>query len=122
MQPKIKTQHSHEFYISEGCYVTELSNSDNDPQLSIAQARLPPGETTRWHKLSATTERYYIVSGQGKIEIGELEAQTVSVGDIVIIPPECPQRIHNIGAEDLVFLAICSPRFVPENYIDLDPA
>jgi mannose-6-phosphate isomerase-like protein (cupin superfamily) len=35
---------------------------------------------------------------------------------VVIIPPHCWQRITNNGAEDLIFLAICSPRFLPENY------
>jgi hypothetical protein len=26
------------------------------------------------------------------------------------------QRIHNPGPDDLVFLVICTPRFLPENY------
>jgi oxalate decarboxylase/phosphoglucose isomerase-like protein (cupin superfamily) len=32
----------------------------------------------------------------------------------------CPQRITNTGAEDLVFLAICSPRFSQDVYEDID--
>lgn len=39
---------------------------------------------------------------------------------MVLIPPMCRQRIANIGIEDLVFLAICTPRFVQEAYEDLD--
>jgi oxalate decarboxylase/phosphoglucose isomerase-like protein (cupin superfamily) len=38
----------------------------------------------------------------------------------VYIPPGCPQRIANIGAADLVFLAICTPRFVRDAYEDLE--
>jgi hypothetical protein len=39
---------------------------------------------------------------------------------VVVIPPSCPQRITNIGEHDLVFLAICSPRFRPEAYEDME--
>jgi hypothetical protein len=32
----------------------------------------------------------------------------------------CPQRITNIGKDDLIFLAICSPRFSPDVYEEID--
>ena len=38
-----------EYFFDEGCYITEVSNSDDDQQLSIARARVAPGVTTRWH-------------------------------------------------------------------------
>jgi mannose-6-phosphate isomerase-like protein (cupin superfamily) len=44
----------------------------------------------------------------------------VNPGDVVLIPPACPQRIANLGDTDLIFLAICTPRFRPEAYEDLD--
>ncbi|MGI9319752.1 MAG: cupin domain-containing protein [bacterium] len=106
-----------EFYTKERCYITELSNSVDDPEVSIARARVEPGVTTEWHRLSATTERYVIVEGRGQVEIGELGPLEVNPGDIVIIPPLCCQRISNIGSEDLVFLAICSPRFSNKAYL-----
>lgn len=109
-----------EFFTAEGCYITELSNSDDDPTLSIARARVEPGITTRWHRLAGIAERYYILSGRGYVEIGGLPPQDVESGDTVLIPPMCRQRISNIGAEDLVFLAICSPRFVIDAYEDID--
>ena len=56
----------------------------------------------------------------GCVEVGELQPQNVTAGDIVLIPPMCRQRITNIGATDLVFLAICSPRFSNEKYEDID--
>lgn len=110
-----------EFYIDEGCFIIELSNSEDDPQVSIAQARVKPGVTTRWHKLTGTTERYYIVSGTGRVEVGDGPAHDVQCGDVVLIPPLCKQRITNTGPNDLVFLAICSPRFTQSCYQDLDP-
>jgi len=113
-----------EFYTSEGCYITEISNSTDDPEVSIARARLDPGVTTRWHRLHGTAERYVIVQGRGRVDIGSLPPQEVSVGDVVLIPPKCRQRISNIGTEKLVFLAICTPRFSNDAYEDIndDPA
>ena len=109
-----------EFFTAEGCYITELSNSDDDPTLSIARARVEPGNTTRWHRLDGIAERYYIISGRGRAEIGKLPPQDVASGDTVLIPPMCRQRISNVGQEDLVFLAICSPRFTTDAYEDIE--
>lgn len=111
-----------EFLTAEGCHINELSNSDADPEVSIARARLCPGINTRWHRLAGTAERYVILSGRGQVEVGNLTAQTVAAGDVVLIPPGCRQRIACLGKEDLVFLAICSPRFRPEAYEDIDPS
>ncbi len=109
-----------EFYTEERCHIVELANLEADPEVSIARARVEPGVTTAWHHLVGITERYVIVSGEGDMEVGDLPLQRVGPGDVVLIPPECRQRITNTGAEDLIFLAICSPRFRVETYIDLE--
>ncbi|HUN56362.1 MAG TPA: cupin domain-containing protein [Smithella sp.] len=116
----VKKSHKEEFYTSEKCYITELSNTPDDPDVSIAQARVEPGVTTRLHRLRDTTERYFIIRGRGIAEVGDLPPQEVAAGDIVLIPPLCPQRITNIGKSDLIFLAICSPRYTREAYEDMD--
>ena len=110
-----------EYYMDERCYLVEVSNSEADPDVSIARARVTPGVTTRWHCVHDTTERYVIQSGQGVMEVGELVPQAVAVGDVVVIPPGCRQRISNTGEGDLIFLAICTPRFRFEVYEDIDP-
>jgi mannose-6-phosphate isomerase-like protein (cupin superfamily) len=109
-----------EYYFAEGCFITELSNSSDDPGVSIVRARVEQGRTTRWHSLRDTAERYVILEGVGQVEIASLPAQDVAVGDVVIIPPGARQRITNAGTDDLVFLAICSPRFSVEAYEDLE--
>ncbi|MFT3929735.1 MAG: cupin domain-containing protein [Spongiibacteraceae bacterium] len=111
---------STEYYFREGCFITELSNRADDPDVSIAQARVEPGKTTRWHRLQHTTERYVILSGTGIVEVGDEKPRSVHKGDVVFIPALCAQRIHNNGSDDLIFLAICAPRFLPENYEDLE--
>lgn len=117
MQAKIhKYQPESEFLIPEGCYIIESSNDDNDPQLSIAQARVEPGVTTQWHRLRDTVERYVILSGTGIMEVGDLAPTAVKRGDVVIIPPMYRQRITNDGTDDLIFLALCTPGFRDDAY------
>lgn len=111
-----------ESFTPENCHVLELANLPGDPDCSIARARVEPGATTRWHRLAGTAERYVILAGRGRAEIGDLPPREVAPGDVVLIPPGCPQRIANVGPGDLVFLAICTPRFRPERYEDIDPA
>jgi len=109
-----------EFYTAEGCYITEVSNSSDDADASIARARLEAGKTTRWHRLDGIAERYVILQGRGSVEIGGMAATDVAVGDVVLIPPMCRQRITNTGTEELIFLAICTPRFSYGAYEDID--
>jgi len=121
MKAAIKHQTlSDEFFTSEKCYITELSNTSDDPDASIARARVAPGVTTNWHRLNNITERYYIVSGKARVEIGELPPHDVNPGDVVLIPPMCRQRITNTGSDDLIFLAVCTPRFSDSAYEDLE--
>lgn len=111
-----------EFYIDEGCFIIENTSATEDPLLSIARCRVVPGATTRWHRLRDTTERYVIQSGTACVEVGNEPPTTVTTGDTVVIPPGCRQRIGNTGQVDLIFLALCTPRFTPACYEDIDDA
>lgn len=120
-QPPILRAHpAAEVLTDERCYILELSNSPDDPEMSIARARVEPGVTTRWHRVADRLERYVILDGVGRMEIGDLPPQEVQAGDAVLIPPSVRQRIANTGTSDLVFLAICTPRFQPEAYEDVE--
>jgi mannose-6-phosphate isomerase-like protein (cupin superfamily) len=109
-----------EYYFAERCHITEWWNSPCDEQASIACARVEPGVTTRLHRLRKVTERYVILEGMGRVDVGELPPTAVGPGDVVIIPPGTPQRITNTGSSDLIFLAICTPRFTRDSYQDID--
>ncbi|NEX19417.1 cupin domain-containing protein [Thiorhodococcus mannitoliphagus] len=106
----------------EGCFILESWNSPDDPAVSVARARVEPGVTTRLHRLEGIVERYLILSGKGIVEVAGLQSKAVGVGDVVYIPAGCGQRIRNHGEVDLVFLAICSPRFQASAYQDIDTA
>lgn len=121
MQPEVRrTDPAQEFYTEERCHIIEISNSDNDEQASIARARVAPGVATEWHLLRGITERYLILSGSGLVEVRGLDPTQVQAGDVVLIPAATPQRITNTGPADLLFYAICTPRFVPEAYLSLE--
>lgn len=109
-----------EYLSEERCHILELANLADDPDLSIARARVPAGVTTRPHSLKATAERYVILEGQGRALIGDAPAQQLGPGDVLLIPAEVSQQIENTGATDLVFLCLCTPRFRWENYRALD--
>ena len=108
-----------ETYIEEGCYIVELHNSAADADCSIARARVAPGMTTRLHSLRGILERYVIIEGQGEVTVGNQPPQSVQELDVVNIPAGVPQSICNTGHADLIFLCICTPRFVVKNYQDL---
>lgn len=113
----IRSDEAKEYYTEERCHILELSNSAADSELSIARARVEPGVTTAFHRVLQTAERYVIISGSGCVDIDGLDTTSVTPGDVVLIPPDVKQRISNTGDEDLVFLALCTPRFQPENYL-----
>jgi len=122
--PQARVQHpdpSAEYYFEEGCHITEWWNLEDDPALSVARARVPPGVTTRWHRLIDTVERYLILSGEGRVEVEGLEPQRVAPHSLVFIPAGARQRIANTGPGDLVFLALCTPRFTPAAYQETGP-
>ncbi|MEY4107091.1 MAG: hypothetical protein RL181_1433 [Bacteroidota bacterium] len=111
-----------EFYFQERCHIAELLNTADCPGISIARARVEPGVTTVLHLVRGADEVYFVLSGQGNVEIGGKVIGTMHPGDLLRIPPDTPQRITNTGEEDLVFLAICSPRFEVERYGELEQA
>ena len=109
---------SSEYYFEERCHILEVMNAPEAPSVSIARARVEPGTTTVLHSVDRT-EVYYILEGIGEATVGE-QKRTMSAGEAVYIAPGTPQRITNIGQGDLLFLAICTPRFLPQSYADLE--
>lgn len=118
MPDHIQSSECPEYYFKERCYVRELFNQPGHEQMSIAQIRVEPGTTTVLHSLN-NTEFYYILSGSGMAEVAG-HKYVVEMGDLLHIAAHQPQRISNTESTDLLFLAICTPRFTPDNYRDLE--
>lgn len=106
------------FPTRERCEIRELLNDPADPAASLAEARVAPGAVTELHALPVD-ERYIVLRGEGRIELGGRWSH-IRAGDAALIPAGTPQRIENTGAEELLFLCLCTPRFTPEAYRPLE--
>jgi quercetin dioxygenase-like cupin family protein len=77
---------------------------------------LAPGEAPPPHRHDDMEQIFYILSGQGRLEVGpESEPYPVQAGDVVRIPPTTLHRIHCVGDTSLRYLAVdCFPAGRPE--------
>lgn len=114
-------QPASEFETPERCLITELLNADQDAQCSIALARVPVGVTTQLHSLTQTVERYVILEGAGVVEIAGAAPEVVKPLDVVLINAGDSQRVTNTAGTELLILCICTPRFKPDRYQNLEP-
>src|SRR5437868_8817401 len=76
------------FTTKDGSEIRELlAHRNSSIRLqSLAEARLPPGKQTTPHYHPQTEEIYYILSGRGRMQIGD-EVREVGPGDAIAIPP-----------------------------------
>ena len=109
-----------EYPTDERCSILESWNRPEDNAVSIARARVAPGESTRPHRLRGVIERYVIVEGTGFVILGDAAEEPVGPGDVVVIPAGVSQSIRNPGPRDLLFHCVCTPRFTPDCYESLD--
>ena len=107
-----------EYYFKEGCFIEEWHNDAKDKNCSIAKVRLEPEKTTKLHALMGTTERYVILDGTGVVTVAD-KSWDVGQGDVVVIAPDEPQKIKNTSSGDLIFLAVCTPRFEVDHYYEV---
>ena len=108
-----------EVWTEERCYVTEILNDGNWPEVSIARCRVTSGVTTQRHAL-AVHEVYLIERGSGLVRVGDEAPREVTPGATVSIPKHVPQCITNTGREDLVFTCVCTPKFSQDCYTSLE--
>ncbi len=108
-----------EFWTDERCWIIELHNADASPDASLAIARVEHGVTTQLHRLQGVCERYIVRKGEGMLEV-DGEKQMLRLGDQYVIPAGAAQRIENTGSGDLEFYCLCTPRFFPASYVNLE--
>lgn len=107
-----------EFLAGDATHLREILHPDKMDialRYSLAHAVVKPGETSFKHALK-TSEIYIILEGKGRMVIDE-EAQEVTKGHVVYIPPNAIQYIENIGTGDLIFYCIVDPAWREEDEI-----
>jgi mannose-6-phosphate isomerase-like protein (cupin superfamily) len=109
------------FTTKDGSEIRELLSHRNSAirAQSLAEARVAPGLTTLCHYHPRTEEIYYILSGVGRVRVGE-ELRDVAAGDAIAIPPGEIHQITNTGSDTLVFLCSCSPGYEHEDTVLID--
>ena len=83
---------------------------------SLAEARVPPGQSTEEHIHPKTEEIYYILEGKGRIRI-DGEERDIRPGDGIAILPGMRHKVWNTGKSDLVFLCCCVPAYTHEDTV-----
>ncbi len=111
--------HAKEIRTRERCFILELMNDPANPEVSVARCRVEPKVTTELHRLSVR-EWYLVSQGSGLMEIGLGKPYRIGPGDTITIPAGTPQRVTNIGDEDLVIQCVCIPRFTEDSYEPLE--
>ena len=81
---------------------------------SLAQVVIPPGKTSPAHYHRVAEETYYVLRGEGRMEI-EGKVFHLRPGQALLIEPGEVHRISNPGEEDFEFLAVCSPPWTPDD-------
>src|SRR5687768_11841064 len=109
------------FTTKDGSEIRELLAHRNSAirNQSLAEARLPPGAATTPHYHPRAEEIYYILHGQGRMQIAE-ELRNVGPGDAIAIPPGQKHQITNTGHGPLVFLCCCAPGYEHDDTVLLE--
>ncbi len=98
------------FTTADGSTIRSILDSTNAPvaHQSLAEARLPAGSATQRHHHKASEEFYFILEGEGTMEL-DGETREVGPGDAILIPPGA---WHTITARaDLRLLCCCAPPY-----------
>ncbi len=99
-----------------GEIVYELIGSANNdgtrPNHSLARIVIPPGKSSTNHHHRVSEETYYILEGEGQMQVNGKDF-TLKSGQTCFLSAGDIHQIENRGAEDLVFLAVCVPAWVP---------
>ncbi len=106
------------FTTKDGSEIRELLAHRNSSirNQTLAEARLPTGGQTAGHHHVKTEEIYYILKGNGRMQVGD-ELRDVGSGDAIAIPPGAYHQITNTGDVTLRFLCCCAPGYEHEDTV-----
>src|SRR5262245_21557622 len=114
--------HCPEIIANDGCRLRELLHPAKDGSgipYSVALAWVEPGKSTFPHRLTGETEVYLIISGAGRMHLGD-EVAEVGAGDAVVIPTGTRQWIECTSRERLHFAALVSPPWRADHDVRVD--
>lgn len=102
------------FITKDGSQIRSILDRANAPvqNQSLAEAYIPVGGQTERHYHKLSEEFYFVLEGEGTMEI-EGESQVVKSGDAILIPAGAWHQITAISP--LRFLCCCAPAYAHED-------
>ena len=87
-------------------------------KVSLAKLIVGPGQKSQRHYHKETEEIYYILSGGGRVAIGD-ESFGIGPGSAIFLPTGMAHEIHNTGEEELVFVCADAPVFDEQDVFEV---
>jgi len=84
--------------------------------LGMGMVILPPGRTSSSHSHDAEQEVWYVVSGRGRVRIGDEEAE-IRPDTVVVAPAGIPHQLISEGDEDLKAIWMFAPAGPEAKYL-----
>jgi mannose-6-phosphate isomerase-like protein (cupin superfamily) len=102
------------FTTQDGSTIRSILDRTNAPveKQSLAEASLPKGGATQRHYHKESEELYFLLEGDGVMEI-DGESREVGPGDAILIPAGAWHQIT--ARSDLRFLCCCAPPYAHED-------
>ena len=95
------------FVTKDGSTIRELHHTAVQ---SLAEATLEVEQATERHYHRVTEEIYFVIKGQGKMEV-DGETGYMKPGDSVLIPAGAWHQLENNGTSELRILCMCAPPY-----------
>jgi mannose-6-phosphate isomerase-like protein (cupin superfamily) len=95
------------FVTKDGSTIRELHHTGVQ---SLAEATLEVEQATERHYHRVTEEIYFVIKGQGKMEV-DGETGYMKPGDSVLIPAGAWHQLENNGTSELRILCMCAPPY-----------
>ena len=104
-----------EFTTLDGSRILELIRPEREGShnLSLARATINPGKSTYRHRHLKSEEVYYVLQGEGALEIAARIERVQA--DAWLIPAGAEHRVTCMSEEPLVILCACSPPYQDED-------
>lgn len=83
---------------------------------SVAHIIIPPAQSSARHHHLVSEETYYILRGTARMVIDDRTFRLLPGQACFIVPGEHHQ-IFNDGDEDLEFIAVCAPPWMPDDSV-----
>jgi mannose-6-phosphate isomerase-like protein (cupin superfamily) len=119
IMPKILPNNKKPVQARDGAMVYELTSKKKKEELglSLAMGYLPKGRKAINHYHKESDEVYYIISGEGRVRVGD-DFSDIKKGSVVLIPKEEIHALNNNHySNDLTVLCLATPEYKENDFL-----